>query len=287
MLKVWKTELKGFYDIEFVINCVSHGAYLQLHGDDDYIDAHLGKAKKFYLPFTAKQKDAITNWLVEGVTEGYIAGPYDKNFVFPFNLHISPLFVVPKPKLDEWRTIWHGSWKDESCFSSLNELIREEDKSVRYISSQEIAKMILVAIGDRKEAYLHGLDAHHAYYSVPLNPSEYKYMGMKWLNKVWVFQSLQMGLGSACRTYTRFADAIEFVIVKENVDIMFIDGVQMMGHYLDDFIGAQPTLERAYVAYNSSIATFEKLNVPASPKKRKPPQISRKFLGRCYDTRLG
>ena len=65
-----------------------------------------------------------------------------------------------------------------------------------------------------------------------------------------------MGLGSACRTYT---DAIEFVIVKENVDIMFINEIQMMCHYLDDFIGAQPTLKRAYVAYNSSIATLKSL----------------------------
>ena len=44
-----------------------------------------------------------------------------------------------------------------------------------------------------------------------------------------------MGLGSACRTYTLFADAIEYVIVKENVDMMFIDDVQMMGIILMTF----------------------------------------------------
>ena len=225
------------------------------------------EVQKSFFSFFSKTKRCD----YEGVHEGYITGLYDKNFKCPFNLHTSPLFVVPKPKLNEWRTVWHGSWKDEQCFSSLNELINDEDKSVRYITTQEIAKMVLTAIGDREFAFLHALDAHHAYYSIPLHPSQYKYMGMQRFNKIWVFQSLQMRLGSACRTYTRFADAIEFVIVKENVDIMFIDGVQMMGHYLNDFLGAQPTLERAVIAYNSSIDTFDILNVPTSPKKRKPP----------------
>ena len=264
--------------------------YIQLQGDQQFIDKHLSTTKKFYFPFSAKQKSAITNWLLQGLDEGYIAGPYEKNFKFPFKLHISPLFVVPKPKLDEWRTIWHGSWKDESCYSSLNELINEKDKYVRYISTREIAKLILVAIkaGKKKgkQAQLYALDAYHAYYSCPLHPSQYKYMGMQWLNQIWVFQSLQMGLGSACRTYTRFADAIEYVIVNDNKNIMFEEGVQLMGHYLDDFIGAQPSPERAAIAFDATIDTFSLLNVPTAPEKRKTPQVSRKWLGRCYDTRF-
>ena len=137
-----------------------------------------------------------------------------------------------------------------------------------------------------KEAKLHALDAYHAYYSVPLHPSQCKYMGMQWLNKKWVFQGLQMGLRSACQTYTRFPDAIEYVIVKENVDIMFIEDVQMMGHYLDDFLGVQPSDELAHVAFEATISTFDVLNVPTAPDKRKTPQVSRKWLGRCYDTRF-
>ena len=289
-LKIWKTKLQGFYDAEFVINGVSHGFYLQLQGNEKFIDKRLGQAKRFFFPFTAKQKSAITDWLLQGVHEGYISGPFEKNFKFPFELHISPLFVVPKPKLDEWRTIWHGSWKDESCFSSLNELIDEKDKNVRYISTKEIARMLLVAIKQAKElkqqAHLYALDAYHAYYSAPLHPCQYKYMGMQWLNQYWLFKSLQMGLGSACRTYTRFADAIEFVIVKENKEIMFLEDIQLMGHYLDDFFGAQPSLERATIAFNASINTFEELNVPTTPAKQKTPQVSRKWLGRCYDTRF-
>ena len=261
-----------------------------MQGDTEYIDKHLSTAKKFFFPFSAKQKSAITNWILQGVNEGYISGPYDKNFKFPFKLHISPLFVVPKPKLDEWRTIWHGSWKDDSCYSSLNELIDEKDKNVRYISTREIATIILVAIKVAKqlgeEAHLYALDAYHAYYSAPLHPSQYKYMGMQWLNQTWLFQSLQMRLGSACRTYTRFADAIEYIIVKENQNIMFAEGVQLMGHYLDDFLGAQPSYDRAHSAFDATINTFSTLNVPTTPEKQKTPQISRKWLGRCYDTRF-
>ena len=151
VIHIWKTKLEGFYDFDFVINGISHGVYIQLQGNEAFIDKHLGKAKKFYFFFTAKQKSAITNWLLQGLDEGYISGPYEQDFKFPFKLHVAPLFVVPKPKLDEWRTIWHGSWKDESCYSSLNELIHDKDKYVRYISTREIAKMVLASIRKAKK----------------------------------------------------------------------------------------------------------------------------------------
>ena len=195
--------------------------------------------------------------------------------------------MVPKPKFDEWRTIWHGSWKDNKCLQSLNELINDKDKRVRYLSKKQIAAMILAAVGDKKEAWLLAGDAHDAYYRIPLHVSQYKYMGIRWLKKIWIFQSLQMGLSSACRTYTRFADAIEYIIVNENKDIMFINDVQLLGHYLDDFLSAQPTLERAEIVFDSIEKTFSDLNVPTKLEKMKRPQISRKWLGDCYDTRLG
>ena len=147
--------------------------------------------------------------------------------------------------------------------------------------------MILTAIGTKKQAWMYAIDAHHAYYRVPLNPKEYKYMGMQWLGKLWVFQSLQMGLGSGCRTYTRFADAIEYIVVNENSEMMFINDVQMTGHYLDDFLGVQPSYERALKGYNATSDTFDALNVPTTPDKKKAPQVSRKWLGHNYDTRFG
>ena len=251
------------------------------------MDKHLSKSPHFFFPFTAKQRSAVTDWLLRGCKEGYIAGPYDQNFAFPFKLHVSPLFVIPKPKLDEWRTIWHGSWKNSPYLQSLNELISESEKHVRYISSTEIALMIYTAIGDGTEAYITAADAADAYYRAPIHPSQFKFMGMKWLNKMWVFMSLQMGLGSACRIYTRFADAIEYILVKENKDIMFLRGVQLLGHYLDDFLAVQPTLERAQRVYNAMETTFVDLNVPTKPSKMKTPQISRRLLGNCYDTRWG
>ena len=170
---------------------------------------------------------------------------------------------------------------------SLNELIDDAEKHVRYLSGRELALIIYTAIGDRKEAYITAADAHGAYYRAPIHPSQFKFMGMKWLNKTWVFMSLQMGLGSACRIYTRFADAIEYIIVKENKSIMFLNDVQLMGHYLDDFMSAQPTLERATQVYSSMKNTFIDLNVPTKPSKMKTPQISRRLLGNCYDTRWG
>ena len=272
-IKVWKTKLAGFYDIEYVIDGITHGVYIGINGDDTVIDRQLSQGKKFFFQFSAKQRSAVTDWILRGHDEGYISGPFPPDFPFPFKLHTSPLFVVPKPKFDEWRTIWHGSWKDNDCLQSLNELVNEQDKNVRYLSRKELAAMVLAAIGDKDEAWLLAGDAHDAYYRIPLHVSQYKYMGIKWLNKLWIFQSLQMGLSSACRTYTRFADAIEYAIVKENKDIMFEKDVQLLGHYLDDFVSAQPTLERAQIVFKSIGNTFSELNVPTKPEKMKLPMV--------------
>ena len=68
-------------------------------------------------------------------------------------------------------------------------------------------------------------------------------------DKYWVFRSLQMGLSSSPRIYTSFADAVEFVCVKYNIDIEYLNGIQQLRHCIDDFLRALPDKKNATSLY--------------------------------------
>ena len=287
VLHIWSQQLQHFYDKEFVLQAVSESIKLGIDEQIPNIEQKLAK-NRFFMEMSHKQHTAITEWVVKGVNRGYIAGPFILDFKFPFKLHTSPLFVVPKPKLDEWRTISHASYRGKRWGFSVNDLIRPEEKKVQYVSVKEIVRMIKAA---GKNAWIWVVDAEDAYYRLPVHQSQYKYLGLKWLRRYWVFLSTQMGIASAPRAYTRFADAVEYIIVNNNREIAFAKDhesnkqIQLLRHYLDDFFGAHQDKQHATRMFNATKDWFDRLNIPTREDKCKEPTQSKKIIGGCYDTR--
>ena len=231
-----------------------------------------------FIPLANDEKHAITQWILKGVTRGYIAGPFDPSHEFGFNLHLSPLFVVRQP--NKLRPVAHLSYSKNGTVS-VNELVREAEKSVQYINFRELVTLIHAA---GEGAYLFIVDAEDAYYRVPIKQSMIKYMGLKWCKKLWIFLSLQMGLASACKIYTRFADAIEYIVVRKNQKYAFKNGIQLIRHYIDDFFGCHPDKETAKLLYKQLIKWFRRLGVPTRPDKCHPPNTEQTILGWLFDT---
>ena len=234
-----------------------------------------------YIDLTEKEKNAITEWFIKGTNKGYICGPFDIDFKFPFKLHISPLFVVPKPLKDEYRPIGHLSYVKYPWQYSVNDIIDEKMKHVKYIQFKEIVQMMDNA---GKNAFMWTIDAQDAYYRIPINKKEYKYMGLKWHNKLWLFLSLQMGLASAPKIYTRFGDAVEYIIVKHNINDAFIKGVQSIRHYLDDSFGVGKNKRQAEHMFNETLKWLEILNIPTRPHKCKHANQILKILGWIFNS---
>ena len=147
---------------------------------------------RFYSPMSKYQSKAVTNWLIDRVTSGGAAGPFDASEL-PFPFHIVPIFTVPKPELFQYRVIQNFSYKYNE-YPSINDHISHKFSILQYVSKPEIAKMMAVVGSD---GYAFGTDIKEAFYVIPLNPSEYPLMGFKWGGKLWVFKVLGMGVSSS------------------------------------------------------------------------------------------
>ena len=225
----------------------------------------------------------MQEWILKLHKKEHIAGPFDKNFKFSFGkLLLAPLFVIPKPN-NKWRTIVHLSFRDRPYARTINECLYEHMKTVQYVRFQEVVRLVANAgIG----AWIFLVDAQDAYYRVPIHPDDWKYMGIEWGDKYWVFRSLQMGLSSSPRIYTAFADAVEYECVKYNLDIAFLNNIQQLRHYIDDFFGALPRKTDAYRLYHALFNVFEVLGIPTKWEKCTKPSQRAKILGWIYDTIL-
>ena len=103
-------------------------------------------------------------------------------------------------------------------------------------------------------------------------------------NKLWMFTSLQMGLSSSHRIYTHFADAIEYICCKENSNLCFMNGLQMLRHYIDDFFGVCKTKNEAEILFKALYKLFKELGVPTRQDKCQLLNTRNKILGWIYDT---
>ena len=74
--------------------------------------------------------------------KGFAVGPFDVDHDFGFKLHVIPIFAVPKPELNKWRTIAHGSHRNSGLFS-LNDYIPPAQTKITYVTLKEIVRMFV------------------------------------------------------------------------------------------------------------------------------------------------
>lgn len=197
---------------------------------------------------------------------------------------VSPVGAVPKD-LTDVRPIHHLSAPRNNSGISVNNTLKEEYKTVRYVSFKEIVE---IAYSAGKGGYIWAADAADAYLRVPVNKRDWKFLGIRWNDHYFILTCLPFGLSSSCLIYTLFADAIEWVVVHHNSNIFHgicnNKHIQVLRHYLDDFVGAHPNKQVAQAQFDALISWFNKLNIPTRDKKCSPPATAQKILGSIFDT---
>ena len=211
--------------------------------------------------------------------KGFLLGPFTPDEL-PFECFYSPLFCVPKPDFT-WRIICHLSFP-KLWGISVNDLVDDAWKHVTYIQFVEVCKFVY-NLGPG--AFLWVVDAKDAYYRVPIKEKYWKYMGINWYGVRYICTSLQMGLASACNIYTRFADAILYIIYKGHEDWFFDEyGRRLAHHYLDDFFGGHPDKETAQKQFERTFDMMEDLGIPTQVEKVTAPCCTIIILGFLYCT---
>ena len=238
----WQDGLTGYFDSDFVYEAIADGVDISLlsNSKPTYTEDP-------YIPVPDDQKLAITSQILKWNAAGILLGPFLPNNC-PFdNLYFAPLFAVPKPN-GLWRTVAHLSYPRWGV--SVNDCIDEDAKRVTYITFPELAHFVWsLGVG----AYLWVVDAKDAYYRVPVKKRYWRYMAIKWFGYIFVFTCLQMGLGTACAIYQRFADAILYIIRTKHAALFLHAGLgtYLIHHYLDDFLGGTADIRLLLIRWKS------------------------------------
>ena len=279
-IRVWVKALHKHPDQQyfwFIIDGISRGFDI---GNNGIIPT----GKRRNLPTNNFEKIKITQWLFKGVTKGYILGPFtDANLPIK-NLIVSPVGAVPKD-VTGIRPIHHLSAPRYGIGISVNSTLFDKYKTVNYVKFKEIVA-IAYAVG--KNGFLWTADAADAYLRVPIKRKDWRFTGIRWNKYYFILTCLPFGLSSSCLLYTLFADAIEWIVVYHNKNLF--DGIimgkyiQLIRHYLDDFVGGNNNFNIACKQFDSLVYWFNKLNVPTRDNKCSPPAQQQVILGTLFDT---
>ena len=220
------------------------------------------------LPSAAQHPDIITEELRKECARDHIAGPYPQP---PFkNLQCSGVGVVPK-KNGSWRMIMHLS---SPRLRSINDGIDKEDYSLSYSTIDDAARLIAAA---GPGAYMCKIDLKSAFRLLPIAPSDWELLGIRWQDQYYFDKRLPFGLRSAPFLFNQLADALHWVLTN-NYNIPYLL------HYLDDFFLVASSQAECQHHKDKAIALFNHLAVPLSWDKVEGPATRLSFLGIEIDT---
>ena len=216
------------------------------------------------------QPHIITNYLQEETDFGTMLGPLD---VPPYSdLHINRFGVIPKSTPGTFRLITDLSFP-RHC--SVNDLIPDSQAEVSYTGIPEAIDLIM-PLG--KGALLAKFDIRRAYRLLPVKSQQRHMLGMQWQGKFYIDLALPFGLRSAPKIFTRFADALQFLLEKEVC-------VSNLQHYLDDFFLVGPPNSNICKRHlEACFSLCETLGVPIAQDKTEGPSTCITYLGFKLDS---
>ena len=200
-----------------------------------------------------------------------LAGPFESP---PFaEFRVSPLGVVPKKVPGEFRMIHHLSFPSGS---SVNDGILSANTSVQYAT---IADAISLIKQCGKGCFLAKTDIKDAFRIIPIQPSDYPLLGVKWNGLYYYDRCMPMGCSSSCKMFETFSSALEW-LAKTKLQISSIL------HLLDDFLIVAPTAELCNKQLKLFLDVCQYLGVPMAPEKTVGPLPILSFAGIELDTQL-
>ena len=250
--------IHGYSDAEYIVNGFKSGFSLGIR--DDY-SLKYGTVKPRPSPMTLLKK------LDDEVEKGRIIGPFTTKPMK--DLFVSPLYVIPKPNSDKYRMIFNLSHPMQG---SVNDNILENCRSVHYCSVQDVGQCLLAKYREGN-AWLAKVDLADAYRIVPIQRSDWKFLGICIEDQYYIDRMLPMGASSSCQIFNRISDSLRWMFYKQT------PVRAELFNYLDDFLFIADSEQNCEQALRCFENLCEKLGVPIAPHKTVRPVKSLVFLG--------
>ena len=250
-----REHLHGYHDAHYVISGFEQGFSLGV------------QAKPLLRPYTKiiPVKPALKEKLMDEAKKGRILGPYKTSPIT--DLMISPVCVIPKSDGKKFRMIFNLSHPADW---SVNDNIPKDKTSVTYCAVAEVAHWIVHRQGPW---FLAKADLSDAYRMVPIKKSDWKFLGMRLGQDIFVDRCLPMGAASSCAIFQRISNALAWMI--KTISTTYC----MVFNYLDDFLFLAKSHQECQQSLTTFIDLCNKLGVPISTEKTIPPSTSLVFLG--------
>ena len=127
------------------------------------------------------------------------------------------------------------------------------------------------------------LDIKSAFRNIPVHPSDWELLGMKWEGLYFFDMTLPFGLQSAPFLFDEFSSAVEWIIQNK-----LTCNIPNVIHILDDFFFATPPppspCAQCMTALCLILHLFTDLNIPIAPGKTFPASTSLEFMGVLLDS---
>ncbi|XP_021367155.1 uncharacterized protein LOC110459297 [Mizuhopecten yessoensis] len=259
-VQVFLTHLAGYPQdkFQFLKMGFTEGFSLQYYGSRRF---RTSKNLKSALDNVSVLKQKIE----KEISLGRIQGPFQTP-PFP-NLQVSPLGLVPKKELNEFRVIHHLSYPQGT---SINDGINPEDATVAY---QTIDDAVRLVKHFGRGSLMAKTDIESAFRLIPIHPTDYELLGFQIDDKFYFDKVLPMGCSISCRLFEAFSSAIHWIMETK---------YQVAGvvHILDDFLFVAPPGSSKCMEDLANFLTFcQHTQIPIKQSKTVNPCTQLTFLG--------
>ena len=223
-------------------------------------------------PSAAANDTCLTLYIAKELDHQSVMGPFHRN---PFNSDcvISPLMCVPKRDTDELRIVHDLSFPEGF---SVNDGISKDsylDQSFK-LRLPGIDRLVEFINAKGRGCHIFKKDLRRAYRQIPIDPADYRLLGMCIDGSIYFHTSLPFGLRSATLICQRTTKSVVHILNNEGISVDV---------YIDDFYSAESP-SRSNQSFQRMNSLFTELGLLASQEKDVPPCHQMLCLGIWIDT---
>ena len=217
--------------------------------------------------------DHVQAYLAHEVACHAMLGPFPSPPFWPWS-HLNPIMTRPKKDSTDRRVILDLSWPIHASVNDgtqLDTYLGEQYKLV--LPTVDDFAQILATYGTG--TYMWGLDLRRAFRQIRTDPLDWPLICLTWEHSYYINISVAFGIRHGAAFTQRVSQAVCDILDAEQITTL---------PYIDDYIGAHPSLALATTAYNRSLQLFRELGLELNPSKCVPPTTTITWIGVVFDS---